>query len=150
MYQVVFRKHAGLLKALANSKRLEVIHLLRQGRLTVSDMERMLGLRQANLSQHLMVLRKFGVVRAERNGKAMYYRLAHPNFMRASDAIREVLIQNMGGAAARATALLTVVKDPMCGMRLTPVSAAGHVKVGKRTYYFCGTGCAREFKNHQH
>lgn len=141
----MFKQHAELLKALANAKRLEVVHVLRENRLTVRDMERMLGLRQANLSQHLMVLRRLGVVRAERSGKEMYYRLSHPNFMRASDAIREVLLRRLGGSATRAASLLTVVKDPICGMRLTCASAAGEVKLAGRAYYFCGAGCKREF-----
>ncbi|KKT20898.1 MAG: hypothetical protein UW06_C0051G0006, partial [Parcubacteria group bacterium GW2011_GWE1_43_8] len=40
MYQIVFKRHAELMKALANPKRLEVVHLLRQGQLAVSEMER--------------------------------------------------------------------------------------------------------------
>lgn len=147
MFQKVFRQHAQLLKALANPKRLEVVHLLRQGRLTVSDMERMLGIQQANLSQHLMVLRRLGVVAAERNGKEQYYRLAHQNFAKASDLLRAVLMERLGGRAAGAAKQLTVVTDPVCGMRLTPGSASRHLERGGRSYYFCGAGCEREFKH---
>lgn len=145
MYKKVFQLHSELLKALANPKRLEVVHLLRGHRLTVSDMERMLGIRQANLSQHLMLLRKFGVVRAERRGKAIYYRLAHQNFMRASDALREVLLARLGGQAPSAAASLKVVSDPICGMRLTPASAVATMRRGTTSYYFCGAGCQRQF-----
>ena len=146
MYQAVFKRHAELMKALANPKRLEVVHLLRQGRLTVSEMERMLGLRQANLSQHLMVLRHIGVVATKRQGKEIYYSLTHPNFARASELMRVVLMQRLGGRAAKAARQLTVVKDPVCGMRLTPAIAAQSYSLQGRQYYFCGTGCAKEFK----
>ncbi len=146
MFKKVFRQHAELLKALANPKRLEVVHLLRQGKLTVSDMERMLDLPQANLSQHLMVLRKFGVVAAERQGKEMYYHLVHRNFVLASDLLRIVLMRRLGGTAAKAADQLQVVTDPVCGMRLTPSSAAGTTVHGGRRYYFCGAGCARGFR----
>jgi DNA-binding transcriptional ArsR family regulator/YHS domain-containing protein len=145
MYQKVFRQHAQLLKALANPKRLEVVHLLRQGKLTVSDMERMLDLPQANLSQHLIVLRRFCVVAATRRGKEMFYRLAHPNFAGASDLLRTVLLERLGGAAAQAAKQLKVVVDPICGMRLTPASAAGSVVRGGKAYYFCGSGCKNLF-----
>ena len=145
MYKVVFRQHAQLLKALANPKRLEVVYLLRQGKLTVSDMERMLGIRQANLSQHLMSLRRSGVVAAERRGKEMHYRLAHRNFALASDLLRTVLMERLGGSAARAAGHLKVVTDPVCGMRLTPASASRSLKRLGHTYYFCGAGCEREF-----
>ncbi|HBH16745.1 MAG TPA: hypothetical protein DDW92_00550 [Candidatus Veblenbacteria bacterium] len=134
------------MKALANPKRLEVVHLLRQGQLAVSEMERMLGLRQANLSQHLMVLRRIGVVNTERRGKEIYYSLTHPNFARASELMRVVLMQRLGGQAAKAANQLTVVTDPVCGMRLTPARAAHSYRFHARQYYFCGTGCAKEFK----
>lgn len=146
MYQTVFKRHAELMKALANPKRLEVVHLLKQGQLTVSDMERMLGLRQANLSQHLMVLRRINVVAAKRHGKEIYYSLTHPNFARASELMRVVLMQRLGGQAAKAVRQLTVVVDPVCGMRLTSVAAARSYSMRGRRYYFCGAGCAREFK----
>jgi ArsR family transcriptional regulator len=147
MYQKVFRQHAELLKALANPKRLEVVQLLKQGSLTVSDMERMLGLAQANLSQHLMVLRRLGVVRAERRGKEKYYHLAHQNFAKASDLLRGVLMERLGGRATAAVKALKVVTDPMCGMHLTPASAAATLNRSGATYYFCGSGCARGFRN---
>lgn len=120
--------------------------MLRQGRLTVSDMERMLGIRQANLSQHLMALRHLRVVAAERKGKEMYYRLAHRNFALASDLLRSVLMERLGGVAAQAAKQLRVVTDPVCGMRLTPASAVRSLRRSGRTHYFCGAGCEREFK----
>lgn len=148
MYQTVFKRHAELLKALANPKRLEVVQLLRQAPLTVSNMERMLGLRQANLSQHLMVLRRISVVVAKRKGKEIYYRLAHDNFAKASDLIRTVLIQRLGRRAVRAAKSLQVVTDPVCGMKLIPAIAASYYRKGRRNYFFCGAGCAKEFRKH--
>jgi len=44
------KAEAHYFRILANPKRLQVIHLLQRGRLTVSDMERMTGMRQSNLS----------------------------------------------------------------------------------------------------
>ena len=75
MYHIIFRLHTQLLKALANEKRLEIIHLLRDQELTVSEIQTMLDLEQANLSQHLMVLRKLEVVTTRKDGKEIYYKL---------------------------------------------------------------------------
>jgi ArsR family transcriptional regulator len=150
MYQAIFKRHAELMKALANAKRLEVVHLLRQGKLTVSEMVKMLGLRQANLSQQLMVLRKIGVVAAQRRGKEIYYSLTHVNFARASDLLRIILLHRLGGQAAKAARQLKVVTDPVCGMKLTLAAAARHYRVRRRNYYFCGAGCANEFKKQHH
>ena len=78
MYSELFRLQAKLLKVLAQPKRLEIIHLLRDQRLNVSEIYSMLDLPQANVSQHLMVLREASIVTAEREGKAIYYSLATP------------------------------------------------------------------------
>lgn len=145
MYKQVFRQHAQLLKALASPKRLEVVHLLQQGELCVGEMSRMLGIRQANLSQHLMVLRRVGVVKTHRMGKEVCYALAHRNFSKASNLMRQVLLQKLGAVATRAASALQVVIDPVCGMKLTPASAARSFSRAGRVVYFCGAGCAREF-----
>ncbi len=149
MFQKVFQRQALLMKALANPKRLEVAQLLSQGQLTVSQMERMLGIRQANISQHLMVLRRQGVVVTKRRGKEIYYSLAHPNFTRALELVRAILMKTFGGEIARAAYSLQLVIDPICGMKLTPANAAQSYFFGGKRYYFCGAGCVREFKKNR-
>lgn len=152
MYQQVFELHAELLKALSHPKRLEVIHLLRDKNLSVTQIQRMLDLQQANLSQHLQVLRQAGVVTTEKKGKRIFYRLAHKNFARASDLLREVLIKkHKDGPLAdeltlKMTDLVPVVKDPVCGMRISPKTAAYARKQNGATYYFCASGCYRKFQ----
>lgn len=37
-------------------------------------------------------------------------------------------------------------KDPVCGMQIEPQAAAGSVKWKGATYYFCSTGCQRQFE----
>ena len=36
-------------------------------------------------------------------------------------------------------------KDPVCGMDVTPESAAGKSEYNGQTYYFCSPGCKRSF-----
>ena len=36
-------------------------------------------------------------------------------------------------------------KDPVCGMDVTPKSAAGTSEYKGHTYYFCARGCKRSF-----
>lgn len=147
MYKQVFKLHAQLLRALANPKRLEIMQLLRSGSLRVGDMSRMLGLEQANLSQHLMVLRQLKVVTTERKGKEIYYSLAHKNFIKAADMMRQILFERLGRKAAQAETMVSVVTDPVCGMHITPASAATSLTKGGKTYYFCGAGCKKDFSN---
>ena len=38
------------------------------------------------------------------------------------------------------------VKDPVCGMKVNPASAAGKTEHGGRTYYFCSPHCQEKFR----
>lgn len=151
MYQEMFQLHADLLKALAHPKRLEILHLLRSQSLNVSEMVEMLGLQQANLSQHLTVMREAGVVEGQKVGKEVFYRLTEKNFVRASDLLREVLIKRHKGErlenelAFKMRDLLPIVIDPVCGMRLSPKTAGSAIKEGGESYYFCAEGCKEKF-----
>ena len=44
----------------------------------VCHLEAVLGLRQASISQHLMVLRKAGLVTSHRDGRNIFYHLVNP------------------------------------------------------------------------
>jgi YHS domain-containing protein len=37
--------------------------------------------------------------------------------------------------------------DPVCGMKVSPDTAAGKVQHTGETYYFCSTGCVDKFKH---
>lgn len=36
-------------------------------------------------------------------------------------------------------------KDPVCGMNVDPKTAAGKSEYKGKTYYFCSTGCKKDF-----
>ena len=153
MYQEVFQLHSDLLKALAHPKRLEIIHLLRDQTLTVTQIQEMLDLPQANLSQHLTILRQSGVVTNRKIGKQIFYKLAHKNFVKASDLLRQVLIEkNQNSRLAdeltlKMADLVPLTVDPVCGMRLSPKTAAFAFKFKAENYYFCAAGCFHQFKD---
>jgi len=154
MYKTVFKLHANIYKALASEKRLEIIQLLRNKKLTVSDIQTMLGIPQSNLSQHLQVLRNHQIVTTSRDGHFIYYQLTHPNIVKSLDLIRETLIdQNQSNTKLeeelrlKMKDLVPLKKDLVCGMRVSPKTAAAALKHKKETYYFCALGCKKEFKN---
>jgi len=82
---------AGICKALNDAKRLLILHALRQGRYTVSELCEIIDVPQSNASQHLAVLRDRGLVEAERRGNTVVYSLRHPKIMAAIDLLREVM-----------------------------------------------------------
>ncbi|MDA7979615.1 MAG: metalloregulator ArsR/SmtB family transcription factor [Pirellulales bacterium] len=65
-----------LLKALADETRLAVVRQLMGGPMRVGEINAELQVEQTLLSHHLKVLRDVGLVSAERDGKAVIYRLA--------------------------------------------------------------------------
>jgi ArsR family transcriptional regulator, virulence genes transcriptional regulator len=152
MYGKVFELHAELLKALAHPRRLEIIQLLRDQELCVSDIYEMLDLPQANISQHLMLLRDAGVVTTKRDGKQILYRLANPKIIQASDLLREVLIDQYQGTeiANHLTVtmkdLVPLVHDPVCQMRVSPKTAGYSTEYHNHDYYFCASGCLKKFQ----
>jgi ArsR family transcriptional regulator len=152
MYYEVFKLHSELLKALSHSKRLEIINLLRDQELSVSQIQDMLGLPQANLSQHLQVLRRAEVTKTRKKGKEIYYRVAHKNFIKASDLLREVLIERYKGGllsdefTKKMSDLVPLTRDVVCGMRLSPKTASYAYRRAGHDYYFCAEGCLKKFK----
>jgi ArsR family transcriptional regulator len=152
MYSNIFDKHAELLKALAHPRRLEIISLLRDQELPVSSIHSMLDLPQANISQHLMILRDAGVVSTRRDGKQIYYSISNLKFVKASDLIREVLIdKNPSPDLAKELKikmkdLVPLVHDPVCGMRLSPKTASFNYSYSGEGYFFCASGCLKKFK----
>jgi DNA-binding transcriptional ArsR family regulator len=64
------------LKALAHEGRLMMLCHLASGERSVTELENLLGQRQAAVSQQLARLRLDGLVTTRREGKAIYYRLA--------------------------------------------------------------------------
>ena len=62
-------------KALSEGTRLRIMALLGHGELCVCDLMAVLDLPQSTVSRHLASLRHAGLVRGERRGKWMYYRL---------------------------------------------------------------------------
>ena len=91
----IFELHAALCQTLANPVRLRILALLRDGEKSVNELARELGVPQANISQHLSVLRERNVLSTRREGVSIYYRIAYPKIIKACDLIREVLFEQM-------------------------------------------------------
>jgi len=79
-----------LLKALANQDRLMILCNLAEGERCVSELERILKLRQPSLSQQLARLRADRLVETRRDGKVIYYRLASSSAARVIDLLYDI------------------------------------------------------------
>lgn len=70
------RRASDLLKALSHETRLMILCLLTEGEKSVSDLEQLLAMPQAAVSQHLARLRYDNLVATRRDGRMIYYSIA--------------------------------------------------------------------------
>jgi ArsR family transcriptional regulator len=95
----LFQLHASVCKGLADPKRLLIINALRDGERTVTDLVDELDIPQANVSQHLAVLRDRALVRGRRDGQWMHYSLTSHKIVDAMDLLREVMAEQLDAVA---------------------------------------------------
>lgn len=76
--EMLLEEMADWLKAIADPVRLRILHALKDGERCVNDLLTGLGCSQANVSKHLSVLRRAGLVAPRRDGVNVYYRIADP------------------------------------------------------------------------
>lgn len=151
MYEQLFLLQEQIFKVLANSKRLEIVQLLSNQELSVNEMVFMLGLPQANLSQHLSLLRQGNVVETRREGVTIYYRLSDARIADACQLVKSFLQEQnrlnpeAGQFLSTDEDLYPITKDVVCGMRISISRAGGISEYNDNTYYFCASGCKQTF-----
>lgn len=135
----IIRTNASLFKVLGHSKRLEIVTLLQGHSLTVNQIVQMTDLRQATVSQHLIILKELKLVVTEKLGKEIYYSLNQSAFVDLSDFTKKLT-----RSTPQADSEPTVI-DPVCKMHLTPSTASHTSEYDGIRHYFCGRGCLKEF-----
>lgn len=72
---------ANLFDLLSQPARIQILMIIRKQPACVCHMVAAMGLRQASISQHLMQLRKAGLVKTLRDSRNIYYSLADPRLV---------------------------------------------------------------------
>jgi len=67
---------AEVLKAMADPTRLKILHSLQSNERCVSDILDIVGGSQANVSKHLSVLKRAGLVESRRDGLNVFYQIS--------------------------------------------------------------------------
>lgn len=91
---------AEIFQALAHPTRIAILDLLRQGEVSVSDFVEQLKLEQANLSQHLAVLRARQIVVTRKAGNQVFYSLRDPLIWKMLDLMRRYFQKQVGESMA--------------------------------------------------
>jgi ArsR family transcriptional regulator len=94
----LYEVKANLFKGLAHPLRVRVLEVLAASAddTPVSELLEQTGLEASHLSQHLAVLRNYGLVTAERRGNQVRYRLAYPqvaDLLRVARALLAEILQ---------------------------------------------------------
>jgi ArsR family transcriptional regulator len=72
---------SSLLAQIQQPARIQILFTIDRDETCVCHIESILGIRQAAISQHLMSLRKAGLVKTRRDGRHIYYRLANEEIL---------------------------------------------------------------------
>ncbi|WP_417829100.1 ArsR/SmtB family transcription factor [Thalassospira sp.] len=76
-----------LLKAMSNQSRLLILCQLNEGEKSVGELERIVGLSQSALSQHLARLRRDKLVQTRREAQTIYYSLNGDDALRVIETL---------------------------------------------------------------
>jgi ArsR family transcriptional regulator len=111
---------AKLLGIIGQPARIQILLVIAAREACVCHLAAVLGMRQASISQHLMVLRRAGLVAAHRDGRNIFYRLRRPEVV-------AVLYQaaQLAGISPEALEALTVrpvagCPCPQCNPEMDP------------------------------
>ncbi|WP_255733904.1 helix-turn-helix transcriptional regulator [Pseudonocardia sp. WMMC193] len=93
----LYRVKAEFFKTLGHPVRIRVLELLSLRDHAVAEMLKVIDTEPASLSQQLAVLRRSGLVRANREGSTVVYSLAHPQVEQLLDVARSILTGVLAG-----------------------------------------------------
>jgi ArsR family transcriptional regulator len=86
---------AGMARVLGHPLRLRVLHLIGGHEVAYGALLDRLTVPKANLSQHLAVLRRAGIVAVRRDGAHVYYRLTLPEITQLCASMRAILDKHL-------------------------------------------------------
>jgi ArsR family transcriptional regulator len=80
---------ASIFHALAHPTRIAIVEVLRGGEISARDIQEQLGIEQANLSQHLAILRSRQIVANRKEGNQVFYSLRNKVLVKVLDVMRQ-------------------------------------------------------------
>jgi DNA-binding transcriptional ArsR family regulator len=129
----LFEPVAERLRLLADPTRLRILNVLREGEANVATIVARVGASQPNVSRHLALLLRAGIVTRRQHGREVHYRVVDPFIDRICDAICGSLRAHVDRQARRLPAV------PAMGLRTgrvpagTRMASAGTTNRRRRT-----------------
>lgn len=95
MDERLFSMEAEFFKALAHPTRVRILKLLRDDEKCVCEFTEDLDIEQSNMSQHLAILRKQGIVSFRKEGLKVIYKINYPQVFDILDLVEEILVSQV-------------------------------------------------------
>ena len=89
--EALIERVAEIFKVLSEPMRLKLLDSLRDGEKNVTELIRLTGSQQANVSKHLGIMRKAGLVSARRKSLNIYYSVKEKKFYSLCDSVCDYL-----------------------------------------------------------
>jgi ArsR family transcriptional regulator len=89
---------ASIFQALAHPTRIAIVEVLREGESSTRAIQERLGIEQANLSQHLAILRSRQIVMNRKEGNQVFYSLRNKVLLKVLDVMRQYFQANLAEA----------------------------------------------------
>lgn len=96
----IHRVKAEFFRTLGHPARVRVLELLRDGEMSVGDLQAELGIDSSGTSQHLAALRRQGILEARKEGTSVYYRVRDPRVFQLLESARQVIGSHLEEANA--------------------------------------------------
>jgi len=86
---------AEFFKALSHPARIKILELLRDGELSVTELQDHIELESSGVSQHLSVLRHKNIVESRKSGTTVYYRVRDIEIYTLLDVARRIFTNHL-------------------------------------------------------
>ena len=88
--QTMLREYkASVFQALAHPTRIAILEVLRESEMPAGAIQERLGVEQANISQHLAILRSRQIVNSRKQGNQIFYSLRNKVLIKVLDLMRK-------------------------------------------------------------
>ncbi len=93
--QPIHRIKADFFRILGHPARVRILELLRDGELSVGELQAELEIDSSGASQHLGAMRRQGLVEARREGTSVYYRVRDPRTFQLLETARQLITSHL-------------------------------------------------------
>lgn len=95
---IVIKLTADFFKTLAHPARIKILHFLENGEQCVCDLLEKIDIEQSNLSQHLGVMKKQGIIDSRKDGQKVIYRIVYSSVMDVVSGAEKTLSEQISNS----------------------------------------------------